>query len=568
MISKKLENPYSSKPWLKNYDLDVPPSIDYPVIPVYQILYNSARDFSDRLAADFMGRKWTYKQIRGEVDSFATALTALGVGKGDRVAIALPTIPQFAVAYYGILRAGGVVVAVNPVLTPPELDHILNDSGAEAIIAYDMLMPVLRGLKPKTKLKQIIVTSLKDALPGATKPKLVDGAHQYFDLIEEHRPNPPEVVINPKDDPAAIQYTGGTTGIPKGAILTHYNFVVNAVQLAKWYTVLEKGVDSGLMSLPLFHALGMTTMNFGVLLALTRSFNPDPRDFTTLLSLIRQFRPSTISVVPTMLIRMMQHEDFEKTLDALKNMKYCTSGAAPMPPGTIKTIENYGINLVEAYGLTECTCAATANPLKGGKKIGSVGMPLSDTAAMIVDVETHSKPMPIGEPGELVFKGPQVMKEYWNKPEETRKQLVDKVCGVPGPWVFTGDIAKMDGDGYFYIVDRTKDMINVSGLKVFAREVDDVLCEHPAVAMAATVGVPDPKTLGAETVKAFIVLKETNIPSKETEESIIEHCRKHLTRYKVPKFVEFRKELPLSLIGKVLKRPLREEELKKASRAA
>jgi long-chain acyl-CoA synthetase len=565
-LSKKNENIYLSRPWLKNYDADVPPSIDYPVIPVYQLLYNAARDFPDRVGTDFMGRKWTFKLSVEEVERFATALVALGAKKGDVVAIALPNFPQFFAVYNGILRAGGIVVALNPTLTPPELQHILNDSGAETIVVYDVLLPVIKSLQTKTKLKRIIITSFQDALPNAPKPKPVEGAYQYASLIQEYSPNPPKLQINPKQDVAVIQYTGGTTGVPKGAMLTHYNLVANAVQNMKWVTLLSRGHEVSVLNLPLFHIYGMSCgMNSGINLAVSGTMNPDPRDFTTLLSLIRQFRPTVFLGVPTMFIRMIEHKDWEKSVDAFRHIKLCNTGAAPMPPEILRKFQELGVTVLEGYGLTECSPVTHSTPMKGKKKIGSIGIPLPDTNIMLLDVETHSKVMPQGECGEMVVKGPQVMKGYWNKPEETKKQLVDKLLGVPGPWIFTGDVAKMDDDGYFFIVDRTKDMVNVSGLKVYAREVDDVLFEHPAVAMAATIGIPDPKTLGSETVKAFVVLKPGNTPSKELEDNIIEYCRKHLARYKVPKVVEFRDSLPLSLIGKVLKLPLREEEKKKVS---
>jgi long-chain acyl-CoA synthetase len=565
-LSKKAENPYSSKPWLKHYDAEVPRSIDYPVIPLYQIFYEVARDFPDRLGMNFMGRKWTFKQSLEEVERFATALAALGVRKGDVVAIALPNLPQFYAAYHGTLRAGGIVTALNPTLTAPEYEHILNDSGAETIVAYDMLLPLLKALQPKTKLKRIIITGLKDALPGAKKPKEVEGAYQFLGLLEKYEPKPPSVKINPKEDVAVIQYTGGTTGVPKGAMLTHYNLVANAYQAFKWSSMLKRGEEIGVQNLPLFHIYGMTcNMNAGLLLAASGTMNVDPRDFTTLLALIREFRPTIFLAVPTMFIRIMQNKDLEKSIPAISKIKICNTGAAPMPPEVMKKFQAYGMIFTEGYGLTECSPVTHTNPQKGVKKIGSIGLPIPDTEILIVDTETHSKIIPMGEPGELVIKGPQVMKGYWNKPEETKKQLVKELFGLTGPWVFTGDVAKMDEDGYFYIVDRTKDMVNVSGLKVYPREVDDILFEHPAVAMAATIGIPDPKTPGSETVKAFIVLKPGNTPSKEVEESIIEHCRKHLARYKVPRVIEFRDSLPLSLIGKVLKLPLREEEKKKSS---
>jgi long-chain acyl-CoA synthetase len=568
VIPKRVRNPYSSKPWLKHYDAEVPQSIDYPVIPLYQFFYDAARDFPDRLSTDFMGRKWTFKQFLEEMERFATALAALGVKKGDVVALALPNFPQFTTAYYGVLRIGGIITALNPTLTPLEFEHVLKDSGAETIVAYDALLPILRTLKNKTGLKRIIVTGLKDALPKARVPEEVEGAYQFLGLLEKYGPNPPDVNISPKEDVAVIQYTGGTTGIPKGAMLTHYNLVSNAVQVVKWGTILRRGEETGVAELPLFHIYGMTcTMNAGFLLAASATLNPDPRDITTLLALIRTFQPTILLAVPTMFIRIMQHKDLSKSIPAIGKIKLCNTGAAPMPPEVFKQFQSYGMTFTEGYGLTECSPVTHINPQKGTQKIGSIGLPVPDTEVLIVDVETHSRIMPMGEPGEMVIKGPQVMKGYWNRPDETNKQLVRELLGIPGPWVFTGDIAKMDEDGYFWVVDRTKEMINVSGLKVYAREVDDVLFEHPAVEMAAVVGVPDPRTPGAEKVKAFIVLKKGYSPSEGLEKDLIEHCRKRLSRYKTPKIIEFRESLPVSLIGKVLKRPLKEEEKETAKRS-
>nr|MDO8132943.1 AMP-binding protein [Candidatus Njordarchaeum guaymaensis] len=426
----KVENPYLSKPWLKHYDAGVPPSIDYPVVPLYQIFYDVARDFPNKVGMNFMGRKWTFRQAMEEMERFATALDALGVKKGDVVAIALPNFPQFYAAYHGTLRVGGIVVSLNPTLTAPEYEYILNDCGAETIVAYDMLLPLFKALKAKTKLKKIIITGLKDALPGAKAPKEVEGAYQFLGLLEKYEPKPPSVTTNPKEDVAVIQYTGGTTGIPKGAMLTHYNLLANAVQANKWSTMLKRGEESGVVNLPLFHIYGMTcNMNAGLLMAASGTMNPDPRDFTTLLALIREFRPTIFLAVPTMFIRIMQHKDLEKSIPAISKIKICNTGAAPMPPEILKKFQGYGMTFTEGYGLTECSPVTHTNPQIGMKKIGSIGLPIPDTEVLIVDTETHSKIMPVGEPGELVIKGPQVMKGYWKKPEATEKVLVKRSDG-------------------------------------------------------------------------------------------------------------------------------------------
>jgi long-chain acyl-CoA synthetase len=535
------------------------------------MLDRTAAKYPDNTAIYFMGRKIPYKELKEHVDRFTAALVDLGIKKGDVVAIHLPNFPQFIIGYYGALKAGAAVTCISALLTAPEVKFQLNDAQAKAIITMDgQPLQIINGIRNETKLKHVIVTSLVDYLPGKPRrPPEKEGTLQMINLITDHQPDPPKVKINPREDIAALQYTGGTTGTPKGAMLTHHNLVANATQILEWYKWdLKHGGEVCMVNLPLFHIYGMTCcMNTSIADGYLMALNPDARDFASLLSLIRSTKPTFFPGVPTLYMRLLQFKGVEKYYEDLKSIRMCNSGAAPMPPEVIKQFEQVtGGTILEGYGLTECCPVTHTNPTKEKRKIGSIGLPIPNTDCRIVDIETGTKVLPVGEPGELAIKGPQVMKGYWNKPEETKNQLKSKLVGEAGPWVLTGDIAKMDEEGYFYIVDRKKDMIDVSGFKVYPREVDDKLFEHPQVAMAAAVGIPDPKNLGSEVVKAFIVLKPGVPENDETKKSIIDFAKKTMAPYKVPKEIEFRKELPTTLVGKVLKRPLREEEKRKVSK--
>ncbi len=562
---------YADKPWLKHYHKGVPAHVDIPEISIPEMLNRTAAKIPDNNAIYFMGRKMTYKELKDHVDRLATALVDLGIKNEDVVAIHLPNIPQFIITYYATLKAGARVTCISALLTGPEAKFQLNDAGAKAVVTMDGApLGIINNIKNETKLQHIIVTALMDYLPGKPRrPVEKEGAHQFLNLITDHEPNPPKLKINPKEEVAVLQYTGGTTGTPKGAMLTHYNLVANVNQGIAWFGWnFAFGKDTCIVNLPLFHIYAMTAcMNVPIAFGWCMALNPDPRDLPSALSVIKSTKPSFFPGVPTLYIRLLQVKGLEKYYDDLKSIRVCLSGAAPMPPEVMKQFEQVtGGTVLEAYGLTE-TCPAThISPSKEERKIGSIGPPISDTDCRIVDIETGTKLMPVGEAGELAIKGPQVMKGYWNRPDETRNQLRKEIVGEPGPWLLTGDIAKMDEDGYFYIVDRKKDMIDVSGFKVYPREVDDVLFEHPSIAMAAAVGIPDPRTPGSERVKVFIVVKPGVTEGEETRKSIIEFAKQRLAPYKIPKEIEFRKELPTTLVGKVLKRPLREEEKKKVSK--
>jgi long-chain acyl-CoA synthetase len=487
------------------------------------------------------------------------------VKKGDKVAIFLPNIPQFVISYYGALKAGAVVTAISPLYKEREVEHQLNDSEAETIVVLDMLYPVVEKVWEKTKLRNVIVAGLKDYMPtfkavlGSLLKKIPSRkverrANVYFftELMARYEAKPPTVEINPREDLAALQYTGGTTGISKGAMLTHMNLVSNAVMCKEWLQANE-AEEVVLTVLPLFHIYGMTTsMNAPIYFAGTMVMLPR-FDALAVLEAIQKYRVTVFCGAPTMYAMLLAHPDLKKY--NLKSVKFCISGAAPLPPEVQKKfMEVTGGVLVEGYGLTESSPVTHANPLDKTMKtvkIGSIGIPWPDTDAKIVDIETGEKELPPGEIGELIVKGPQVMKGYWKMPEETAEVLRNG-------WLYTGDIGKMDEDGYFYITDRKKDLIKYKGYSVYPRELEDVLYEHPAVKLCGVIGKPDP--VAGEIPKAFVVLKEG---MTATEEELMKFVNEKVAPYKAIRELEIRKELPLSAVGKVLRRVLREEELKK-----
>ncbi|RDE15323.1 MAG: long-chain fatty acid--CoA ligase [Candidatus Thorarchaeota archaeon] len=555
------EDPYAAKPWLKHYDQGVPEHIDYPEMNLYEILDNSANDFGGCTAIWFMKRKISYKEFKDIADRLATALRNLGVKQGDTVAIMIPNFPQYLFSFYGILKAGGTVTACSVLLTEPELAFQLNDSGAETIIAWDAQLEKINNIKDRTRLRNIIITSVMDFIPNAPRnPPEIAGTIQFLNLIGKTKPSPPQFKIDPKKTIAVLQYTGGTSGLPKGAMLTHRNLLSNCIAVHTLVSSqMQRGKETGLTNLPLFHIYGMTVcMNVWVYNASRIALNPDARDQKSLFEIVRETKPSMFPGVPTMYMKLLERDDLEDYAKDLRSIRFCNTGAAAMPPEVLHEFEKRtGCVVIEGYGLTECSPVTHSNPIKGVRKIGSIGVPLPDTEVRIVDTDDYRKIMPIGEQGEIMIRGPQVMMGYWNKPAATADQIKDG-------WLLTGDIGRMDEDGYFFIMDRKKDMIDVSGFKVYPREVEDVLFEHEAIENAAVIGIPDPKMKGSELVKAYVVLKEGFKGSPELENGIREFCRKSVSPYKVPKSVEFRKELPETLVGKVLRRDLKEQEAMKA----
>jgi len=531
------------------------------MISVGEVLRKSAAASPDEVAIKYFGAGITYKELDHLVDNFATALQGMGIKKGDRVAIYLPNIPQFVIAYYAALRVGATVAACSPLYKEREVGHILKDSEAKVIVAWDKLYPIVQAVKAETKLTDIVTTSVRDYLPPAlrllsplkgVKSYQCPGAKDMKMLLDKTEGPPTIVQIDPKKDLALLQYTGGTTGIPKGAMLTHYNLIVNAVQVGSW-AYLKPG-EATLTAIPLFHIFGMTVaMNSPIYQRSTMIMIPDPRDIHAVINAIEKYRPILFPGVPTMYIALINTPGIEK--HNLHSIRLCVSGASALPVEVQKRFEALtGGRLVEGYGLTETSPVTHTNPLDDPNKNrpGSIGLPYPDTEAKIVDLETGKRDLPPGEAGELVIRGPQVMMGYWNKPEESQLAL-------RGGWFYTGDIASMDPDGYFRIVDRKKDMIDVSGFKVWPREVEETLFEHPAVQEAAVIGIKDERT--GEAVKAFVVLKKGN-EGKVTPEELSKFCKEKMAAFKAPRFVEFKASLPKTAVGKVLRRELKKEQEK------
>ncbi len=544
--------------WLAKYPSEVVASLTYPEVPLDVLLWETARKHPDATATIFYGAKMSYRDIDEGASALAGALAQLGVQGGDRVGLLLPNSPPFVMAYYGILRAGGVVVQLNPLLSPYELRNELQDSGAVALITTDPLLDKAAEAVQETAVQHLIVTSPAAYVPLLMRPIVKAKArpkgevhfpnnlqvHSFEALLREGR-KPPKVEFDPKEQVAVFQYTGGTTGLPKAAMLTHFNLVANTYQIAAWVTRLEEAKEIFLCVLPFFHSYGMTVgMNFAIFKAAAMLLLPkfDPVETA---KAIQQQRATLFPGVPSM-YAAVAHYAQRNRLD-ISSVKVCVSGGAPLPLEVHQQfVAVTGARLVEGYGLSEASPVTHCNPVwEGENRIGTIGLPLPDTDCKIVDLETGTKELPPGEAGELVIKGPQVMKGYWNRPEETAQTLRNG-------WLYTGDIAVMDEDGYFRIVDRKKDLIIVGGFNVYPREVEEVLYQHPKVLEAAVVGVTHP--LRGEMVKAFVVLKEGE---QATETELIAFCRERLASYKVPREIEFVKELPKSAVGKILRRELK-----------
>lgn len=551
----------NAKPWIANYPPETAPSLEYPRVPLTRFLEQSAADFPDSFAIYFLGKRITYRELLAMSYQFAHALIRRGVRKGDRVAIMLPNTPQTVISYYGALFAGATVVMTNPLYTERELIHQLNDSGAETIITLDMLYSRVSSVQASTPLKRLIVTSIGDFLPFFKKllypfvqkrerhnPQVPYGSEvePFLSLLKESAPNPVKTEIDAENDIALLQYTGGTTGVAKGVMLTHANLIANAVQCQAVLYKVRRGRERILGALPLFHVYGMTTvMNKGISIAAEIILVPK-YDVKQIFDMIDKVRPTLFPGAPTMYIALINHSDLQK--HDLSCIEVCVSGSAPLPAEVQHKFEELtGGKLVEGYGLTEASPVTHSNPIWGKRVAGSIGLPWPDTDCRVVDSST-GEALPPGEVGELAVKGPQVMKGYWNRPEETAAVLQDG-------WLLTGDVGYMDEDGYFYIVDRKKDMIIAGGYNIYPREVEEVLFEHPAVQEAAVIGVPDPYR--GETVKAFVVFKQGK---QASEDELEKHCRNRLAAYKIPRQYEFRSELPKTMVGKVLRRQLQEED--------
>ena len=558
---------YSSKPWTRSYDDGVPDEVEVPEKPLYWVLDEAARLFPDRVALYFYGAKVTFKQLHDYAKRFAHHLKTRGVGKGDVVALFLPNSPQFAITYYGTLMAGAIVSPMNVLYSPSEIRKQLKDNKARILIAIDLFRDkVLAGVPDSVE--EILWTGIQDFLPGLKsflyklkakppKPPTDNQNKNLMTVIKSARPIESPVEVDPKSDLAALMYTGGTTGTPKGAMLTHYNILANVIQIDSWYKKGVKGKDVFIGALPWFHIYGQTAVLNLAMYKAASIVVFAKWDTKEVMKAIEKYKATVFHGVPLMYISILNHPERDKF--NLKSLEVCISGAAPLPKAVAEEFEQVtGAKLREGYGLTETSPVTHVNPILGKAKIGSIGLPVPSTIAAVADPE---KPvlLPPGEVGELVIHGPQVMRGYFNMPEENAKVFFE-CCGLR--WLRTGDMAYMDDEGYFFIVDRKKDIIKYKGYSVFPREIEEILYKHECVKEAAVIGVPHPEYF--EVPKAFIVLKD-ECKGKLAEQDIIEYARKHLAPYKVPKQVEFRDDLPKTAVGKILRRVLREEELKKRS---
>ncbi|MGG3450800.1 long-chain-fatty-acid--CoA ligase [Domibacillus aminovorans] len=556
----------TEKPWLAHYPPEIPATIHYPEQPLPLFLTKAAAEYRDKIAIEFLGKKLTYKELYDSALKMAAYLKKIGVKKGDRVAIMLPNSPQAVISFYGVMYAGAVVVQFNPLYKEREIEYQLKDCGAKVMIALDLLYPRIQHIISNTQLEHTIVTAIKDYLPF---PKNIlypfiqkkqtgmvvhienrNNNHHFTKIMAGPTVKEELLNINIENDPAVLQYTGGTTGFPKGVILTHKNLVANASMCVAWMYKYRPGAEILLGIIPFFHVYGMTTVMIlsvmqGYKMVLLPKF-----DSKTTLKTIQKQKPTIFPGAPTIYVALLNDPNMTKY--DLSSIDACISGSAPLPVDIQKKFENVtGGKLVEGYGLTETSPVTHANFIWGDRIKGSVGVPWPDTDAAIYSMQTNELVEKPGELGEIVVKGPQVMKGYWNRPEETEQSFKDG-------WLLTGDIGYMDENGFFYVVDRKKDIIIAGGFNIYPRDVEEVLYEHESIQEAVVAGIPDPYR--GETVKAYIVLKEDR---HVTEKELDDYCRKNLAVYKVPHVYDFRDELPKTAVGKILRRVLVDEEKKK-----
>ena len=562
-----METPYDARPWLRFYPEGVPSEVDVPVVPVTKLLDDAADAYPRRRAVAFLGWTASYRKIARDVDRFAGALRSLGIHRGDRVALIMPNCPQQVIAFYAVLRRGGVVVQHNPLYTASELQYQLADSGARVAIVLDRMYPTLAAARRGTALEHIVVTSLMEYLPASKRlllklpvEKAADAREEleaevpeeapvlfFQELLRDSKSQHRQVPVDPIRDLAALQYTGGTTGRPKGAMLTHYNLVANAYQVSSWDPARRPGREVGMAVLPLFHVFGLTfglSLNtlMGGTLVLVPKF-----DLDLVFSAIRRWKPTVFPGVPPIYQQIAESPRARSV--RLDSIRTCVSGAMTLPRETVEHFRRVtgGAQVVQGYGLTEASPVVMSNPLDGNARHVSVGLPVPNTDARIVDENDPRQPVPVGHAGELIVRGPQVFAGYWNQPRETGEVLING-------WLRTGDIGMMSPDGFFTLIDRKRDVIIVDGFNVYPSEVEDVLNAHPAVKDCAIIGVSD--EVRGEVVMAYVIPAPGYEP---TTKELIRFCQKRLTGYKVPAIIEMREELPRNMIGKVLRRVLREE---------
>jgi long-chain acyl-CoA synthetase len=553
------------RPWLESYVASTPHDIEIPDGPLWTLVDNAIREYPGNTALVYEGAITTYRELGELIDRAANGFSKLGVKKGDTVAIMLPNTPQFVIAYYGALKCGATIAPINPLSMPKELRIYLQDTKVKVIVVLNLFAKIVEAVRDESNLEHVIVAAawdymskIKQILAPMIKfrkemkevPALREGDMNWLDFMENTIPEPPDVSINPSEDVAVFQFTGGTTGIPKAAMLTHDNLKANVTQCAAWMEwMAERGKELFVAALPLQHIFGQTvSMNLAISWGCGIILIVNPRDIKHLLSTIDKLKPTFFPIVSTLAITIYSNPEVSKY--DITSLKLSIAGAMALPAEVTRRFEEATNSIiVEGYGLSEASPVTHANPLdKNLRKIGSIGLPFPSTYCKIVALDDSSRDLPTGEVGELAVKGPQVMKGYHNKPEETAAVLIGD------GWLLTGDIAKMDEQGWTYIVDRKKDLINASGYKVWPNDVEEVLFEHPKVREAAVIGIPD-ETRG-ETVKAFIVLEEGQT---STREEIREYCKEKMAVYKVPTHVEFVDSLPKTMVGKVLRRELREK---------
>lgn len=555
------------RPWLFNYDKGVPQTFEIPEVPLFHFLEETARKYPDRACTIFKGAVITYQEMNAITDRVAAALVDMGVKKGDRVGIFMPNTPQFVMAYYGILKAGAVVVATNMLYTPREIEYQASDAGVEYMFVMTNFYETIKKAQPKTKIKKLIVTNLKETLPPmwrllftlAREKKdgfrveggLREGDIWFQDLLAQYKDaSRPSIEIDPNDT-ALFQYSGGTTGDSKGAIATHRNVVANTLQISSWMPNLDEGKEIVLMAIPLFHVYGMVAgMSFAMSTGSSMVMIPNPRDLKDVLSNIAKFKATIFPGLPALYNGINNYKAVKAGKYDLSSIKACISGSAPLMRETKEQFESLtGGKVFEGYGLSEAPTATHCNPLIGENKTGSIGMPLPNVDVKIISLDDGVTEVPLGEIGEIAINSPQVMKGYHNMPTETANALRTMDDGKV--WLFTGDIARMDEDGYFYIVDRKKELIKPGGYQVWPREVEEILASNPKVLEVGVAGIPDPYR--GETVKAWVVFKPGESATKDELKAF---CKENLAPYKVPTHYEFRDELPKTTVGKILRREL------------
>ena len=554
----------NERPWHKHYDPGVPATIDYPDVPLFHFLEDMACQVPDNPCTVFRDQVIRYGEMNDLVNRLSASLVASGLKQGSRVGLVLPNIPQFVLAYYAILKAGGVVVAMNPAYKQRELEFQATDSEIEVLIGSGSAAQLLQTVRDRLGLRELILTHLEDAFemagwarePAVSHPPDQESGFRWLrDLVLAQSPGSRAEVQVSADDMAILQYSGGTTGTPKGAVGLHRNLVANSLMFRRWLAGLVDGKESTLMAIPMYHVYGMVVgMSVSILLGAKMVLIPDPRNLENLLRNIETYQTSFFPGVPTMYAMINQFPDVQAGKYNLRSIRACISGSAPLPKEVKERFERLtGAQLMEGYGLSEAPTATHCNPMFGEKRTGSIGLPLPDVDCQIISLEDGKTLLPTGEVGELLIRSPQVMQGYYNQPEETEKTL-------QGGWLRTGDIARMDADGYFYIVDRKKDMLKVSGFTVWPREIEQIIAGHPKVLDVSVAGVPDP--IRGEVPKAWIVLQPgENLDRQE----IIDWCKEALVYYKVPAQVEFLDALPRTLVGKVLRRELVRQHLAQKS---